>query len=1070
MVVAVPIDLAIEDYLALKRSLYMNNKKSMTMKFTGERFVPEEIGSIELEHWHRYIKARELAVGKDVLDIASGEGYGSALLAEVANHVTGVDVAADAVAHAASRYVRGNLRYLEGDCAAIPLPDHCVDLIVSFETIEHHDKHEQMMREFKRVLRPNGCLIISSPDRYFYSELPGYSNPYHIKELYCDEFKQLLSAHFENTRYFGQRLVYGSVIFPEVGESVAVHDEMTADGIQSSAGLARPMYWIAVVSDFKLPPLSVGLFEQDLMASEVIREWQLAENKSRERFEDIRKEYNEATAKAEWLYDELEKVRNSTSWKLTLPLRTVHCWSLKQLNRLKRSPVYGFRVVRFFYRKMPLPPSARIKIRKLVLKYNQLTQSFFLRVSSVHAINRDRAMVGTPYTEFPWGSSVIILPKYEQPLVSVILPVYGKCNYTLRCLYSIQCNLPDVPFEVIVIDDCSPDNSFESLSKIQGIRLVRNETNQGFLRSCNFGAKQARGQYLHFLNNDTEVAPGWMDALVHTFDQFPDTGLVGSKLVYPDGVLQEAGGIIWKDGSAWNFGRYQDQLDPLYCYARETDYCSGASIMVPASLFHELGGFDEIYAPAYCEDSDLALRIRSRGKRVIFQPQSVVVHYEGVSNGTDLNSGIKAYQIENMRKQYERWKGFLENYQDNGVDVDAAKDRAATRRVLVIEHCTPTPDRDAGSMIAFNLMLLMREMGFQVTFIPEDNYLYVLGYTDDLQAVGIEVLYHPYCSSVRDHLKKFGDRYDLAILFRPGVMEKHLDDVRLYCLKAKVLYHTVDLHYLRMQREAEVAGIDSIKATTAMKQVEHHSIRQADASIVVSSTEQQLLNAELPGETVCVLPLIMRVPGTKVAFDQRKDIMFVGGYRHAPNVDAVLYFIRDVLPLIHHRLPEVRFFVVGSDIPQHIEALANDKIIITGYVDDLQSMQDRVRVNIAPLRFGAGIKGKIGAAMAAGLPSVATKIAVEGMGLENGENVLVATDAQDLADLICQIYVDEDLWNRLSTQGIGFAEHAWGAQSAWDKLRNILDSLGLPVRHSGRPLTLWSPRPQKNTTKMVGGC
>ena len=178
----------------------------------------------------------------------------------------------------------------------------------------------------------------------------------------------------------------------------------------------------------------------------------------------------------------------------------------------------------------------------------------------------------------------------------------------------------------------------EALADVTGLRIVTNDENLGFLRSCNRAAAQARGRYLVLLNNDTLVLPGWLDALLQTAKDGEDVGAVGAKLIYPNGLLQEAGGIVWQDGSAWNWGRGEDPEDPRFQYVRQVDYCSAACLLVPKALFDELGGFDDRYAPAYYEDTDLCFAIRARGKRVLYQPAAQVVHFEGVSHGTDESS------------------------------------------------------------------------------------------------------------------------------------------------------------------------------------------------------------------------------------------------------------------------------------------------------------------------------------------------------------------------------------------------------------------------------------------------
>jgi O-antigen biosynthesis protein len=232
------------------------------MEFTGERYVPGQRGKIEVEHLHRYLCAATIAVGKDVLDIASGEGYGSAILARNARHVTGVDIASEAISHAQTQYVDRNLVFKLGSATAIPLPDASVDLVFSFETIEHHDQHDAMLAEIKRVLRPDGALMISSPDRRVYSEIPKYANPFHVKELTRCEFEDLLRRHFAHVALYGQRVVYGSLIIAE--ESLparAITYRKNGDDTQSDAGLVDPMYLIAVASDVAIPPIASSVFE-----------------------------------------------------------------------------------------------------------------------------------------------------------------------------------------------------------------------------------------------------------------------------------------------------------------------------------------------------------------------------------------------------------------------------------------------------------------------------------------------------------------------------------------------------------------------------------------------------------------------------------------------------------------------------------------------------------------------------------------------------------------------------------------------------------------------------------------
>jgi O-antigen biosynthesis protein len=636
----------------------------------------------------------------------------------------------------------------------------------------------------------------------------------------------------------------------------------------------------------------------------------------------------------------------------------------------------------------------------------------------------------------------------NKPLVSIIIPIYGQIGFTIRCLKSISLNLPKCSFEIIVIDDASKDNSLDILKLVKGIKVFKNATNRGFIYSCNFAAKKAKGDYLYFLNNDTQVTEGWLDHLIKTFKDFPGAGLVGSKLVYPNGKLQEAGGIIWKDGSAWNFGRYQDPNDPVFNYAREVDYCSGASIMIPKTIFNKMKGFDPYYSPAYCEDSDLALKLRSRGYRVIYQPLSTVVHFEGITSGKDMNSGVKSYQIENSKKLFQRWQKELKQRHLSGHDVDYAKDRDYKYRVLVIDTLTPTPDQDAGSVTALNMMLLLKAMQFQITFIPEDNYSFIPKYTEFLQGLGIEALYLPYIRNVKDHVIKQGSRYNLVYLCRPYSTYPNLSDVIKYCKNAKFLYETADIHFIRLMRQAEISkdkNLIKIAKETEIK--ETHILNNVDASIIRSAQELKMLHKKptLKKAALYLFSLIMPLQKTEQFFSKRNGIVFIGGFNHRPNVDAVLYFVNDVMPLVLSKKPDLDIYIIGSNAPVEIKKLATKNLHIVGFVEDLKPYLNKVRLSFVPLRYGAGVKGKIGTSMAAGLPVVTTSVGAEGMGVKNRRHCLIEDDPQSFAHAILKLYEDEKLWNNLRLNGLFFVENHFGADTAYTTLAKILKKLKITV-------------------------
>jgi GT2 family glycosyltransferase len=597
---------------------------------------------------------------------------------------------------------------------------------------------------------------------------------------------------------------------------------------------------------------------------------------------------------------------------------------------------------------------------------------------------------------------------------SIIIPVFNKVEFTFQCLRSLLRELDFDDTEVIVVNNASTDETREVLSHFAGlVRVIDNETNRGFVDACNQGAGIARGRFLVFLNNDTVVLPGWLDALVETVERDRRTGAVGSLFLYPDGRVQEAGAILWSNGAAFHYGWGRSPEDRRFTFAREVDYCSGASLLIRKELFKQLGGFDRRYAPAYYEDADLCMGVRSLGYAVVYQPLSRLIHYEGATAGRDTRTGFKHYQVVNREKFYEKWRGVLarEHYAEDPSRAERAANRKWATQVAVFDDRVPTPDRDAGSARMLFILRALREWCHPV-LVTASKQVWP-EYEKLLWKEGVET------ASALDFRRLLKQRrFRAAIISRPAVAEALLKPIRRADPRVRVVFDMVDAHFIRYAREAELTGDpQTAREAAAFRKTETRLARASDIIWCNSSADREVMEREAPGVPSFVVPTIHESHRRGLPFDAREHLLFVGNFRHRPNTDAVRFFVREVLPLVRRELPRTELLLVGDNAPPEFDAYSQEGVRLLGYVPDIEPVFARARVFVAPIRFGAGVKGKIGEALAYGLPVVTTTIGAEGMSLRDGAEALIADAPADFAAAVVRAYRDEALWQTLSDNG-----------------------------------------------------
>lgn len=606
-------------------------------------------------------------------------------------------------------------------------------------------------------------------------------------------------------------------------------------------------------------------------------------------------------------------------------------------------------------------------------------------------------------------------PRTDGPLVTVVLVLHNRAELTLRCLRALSEPGPG-PLEILVVDNASSDETRLLLDRLVGVRIIRNADNRGFLRAVNQAARRARGTHLLLLNNDAELLPGSLAAAVRTLESGRDVGAVGGRLILPDGRLQEAGGIVWADGSCAGYGRGEDPESPEFLFRRDVDFCSGAFLLTPRDLFLEVGGFDEAFAPAYYEEVDYCLRLRGLGRRTVYEPDAAVLHFEfGSETAPEQAIRMQAAHREVLVARHgELLAGQLAP--GPAALVRARRRPPSGRRILVLDDRLPADELGSGFPRARQLLRALCGAGHEVVLLPLAEPARLTPPRRRGLPETLEVAADHGTDGLVQHLTARRGYYDLVLVSRPHNMARWREVLLEYPDLARETALVYDAEALFARRETlrrALAGSPLPEADARMLEADEVALaRSAHAVLAVSPREAATFDSP-SGPPVFVASHAVDVRPTARSFADRRGLLFVGAVHRAqdPNADALECLGREILPRLRAALGSRLPCRAAGLVPAPLTAaLRGSGVHLLGAVGDLEPLYDRHRVFLVPTRFAAGIPLKIYEAAARGLPVVATPLMADQLGWRAGRELITGDSPGELAAACVRLHESEGLW------------------------------------------------------------
>ena len=736
-----------------------------------------------------------------------------------------------------------------------------------------------------------------------------------------------------------------------------------------------------------------------------------------------RQRLDERDAEIRRLSTDVRLYRESTSWRVTAPLRRATTF-LRGLRRPRlRLPRVRHTAT------TPMPPA--------------------IPAGGGDAKSALRGALAARLRLFLASGARLCLPASTRPDVSIVLVLFNQAELTFGCLNSIvECLAGREPrVEIVILDNGSSDATAELLSRLDGATIIRSAENLHFLRGVNRAARAACGRNLLLLNNDAQLLPGALEAALAVLDSSAEIGAVGGRIVLPDGTLQEAGSIIWQDGTCTGYARGRDPNDAEVMFRRDVDFCSGAFLLTPRELFCRLGGFDERFAPAYYEETDYCVRLWQAGLRVVYEPDAVVLHYEFGSASTD-NEALdrQRHNLATFRARHREWLAAKYPCAPDNL-LAARRARTGAPRVLVIEDRVPHPHLGAGYPRANDLVRALARRA-EVTLFPMVRFSETWAGVRAALPAEVEALTDRHFPQLAHFLRERRGFFDAIVVCRPLNMKLFVEiggtDPTLNG-GARIVYDAEAIFSARetLKRATQGAPLSAAEAAKMLSD-EMALARRADVVLAVCAAEQRVFAGNGAADAR-VLGHALPVSPTQTDFADRPDILFVGAMHEdgTPNTDSLRWFAEAILPLLRHALQSpIRLKVVGENHVPAIAELDGVAFDLVGAVDDLRPHYAAARLVVAPTRFASGIPHKVAQAAAHGVPVVATEVLARQLGWTPGRDLLAASDAAGFAAACARLFREKALWREVRDNALARVREDCDPLVFEDAVARLLEGIG----------------------------